>query len=323
MAKVSVIIPIYGVEKYIERCVRHLFEQTLDDIEYIFVNDCTTDKSIDILKYVLKDYENRIPQTRIIHHDVNKGLPQARKTGFQYATGEYVIHCDSDDWPDLNLYESMYNKASVENLDVVVCDRIETDGITERRYKGLTSCDIEKCVWDMMYVKMGWQVWNKMIRREIYTSDIVFPTGGMGEDMVLMLQLFSKSKSIGYVDNYCYYYYINNESMVHLLTRKQCLRNYHQMIENVRLINNYYKRNGLFKYKKGLNHLLFKSKNLIFPLLTEKEYYCEYKNNYRRCDFMTIMDGRAPVKEKLIALLTQMGIFPLPRNKYSNILKNE
>ena len=121
-AKVSVCIPVYGVEKYIERCARSLFEQTMKDgIEFIFVNDCTKDKSIEILEQVLGEYPERKEQVKIIHHEKNKGLVAARKTGLAHATGDYIIHCDSDDWVDLNLYETMYNKAVEVNADVVCC----------------------------------------------------------------------------------------------------------------------------------------------------------------------------------------------------------
>jgi len=118
MPKVSVIIPVYGVEKYIERCIRSLFEQTLDDIEYIFVDDCTPDNSISILRKVLSEYPNREKQVKILHHEKNKGLAQARQTGLKIASGEYIAHCDSDDWVDKDLYKIAHNKAKSESLDV-------------------------------------------------------------------------------------------------------------------------------------------------------------------------------------------------------------
>ena len=87
--KVSVCIPVYGVEKYIERCARSLFEQTMQEgIEFIFVNDCTPDKNIEILERVLAEYPHRKEQTKIIHHENNKGLVSARNTGLTYAVGE-------------------------------------------------------------------------------------------------------------------------------------------------------------------------------------------------------------------------------------------
>ena len=98
MPKVSVIVPVYGVEKYIERCARSLFEQTLDDMEFIFVDDCTKDESIEVLKRVIDLYPVRKDQVKIIHHAVNKGLSRARETGVNAATGDYIGHCDSDDW---------------------------------------------------------------------------------------------------------------------------------------------------------------------------------------------------------------------------------
>ena len=120
--KVSVCIPVYGVEKYIERCARSLFEQTMkDDIEFIFVDDCTPDKSIEVLQKVLEEYPNRKDQVKIIHHEVNKGLTGARNTALKYVSGDYIIHCDSDDWVDKDLYATMYKKAAKENADVVCC----------------------------------------------------------------------------------------------------------------------------------------------------------------------------------------------------------
>ena len=127
MPKVSVIIPVYGVKKYIERCARSLFEQTLDDIEYIFVDDSTPDNSISILRKVLSEYPNREKQVKILHHEKNKGLAQARQTGLKIASGEYIAHCDSDDWVDVHMYEEMYNKAIEEDADVVVCDYVVTN----------------------------------------------------------------------------------------------------------------------------------------------------------------------------------------------------
>ena len=110
MPKVSVIIAVYGAEKYIEKCARSLFEQTLDDIEYIFVDDCTPDKSMDILISVLSDYPNRNNQINIIHNLTNLGLGSTHTIGMKAATGDYLIHCDPDDWVEHNMYELLYNK---------------------------------------------------------------------------------------------------------------------------------------------------------------------------------------------------------------------
>ena len=97
MLKISILTPIYGVEKYIEQCARSLFEQSYASIEYIFVDDCTPDKSIGILQSLLKEYPERAQQVRIIHHDRNRGVGAARQTALMAATGDYLLFADSDD----------------------------------------------------------------------------------------------------------------------------------------------------------------------------------------------------------------------------------
>ena len=98
MPKLSVLVPVYNVEAWIDKCARSLFEQTIDDVEYIFVDDCTSDRSIEILTATLAEYPRRIPQVKIIHHDKNRGLVASRNTALRVATGDFIIHCDSDDW---------------------------------------------------------------------------------------------------------------------------------------------------------------------------------------------------------------------------------
>ena len=146
--KVSVCIPVYGVEKYIEKCARSLFEQTMQDgIEFIFVNDCTKDRSIEILEQVLAEYPHRKEQTGIIHHEKNRGLVAARNTGLLHASGEYIIHCDSDDWVELDMYEKMYLAAKENDADMVYCDYVKemSGDISKPRSGGsaLTAMDLQ------------------------------------------------------------------------------------------------------------------------------------------------------------------------------------
>jgi glycosyltransferase involved in cell wall biosynthesis len=90
--KVSILVPVYGVENYIERCARSLFEQTYENIEFVFVDDCSPDNSIQELEKIIKNYPNRKGQIKIIHHEKNIGLSGARHTAINNATGDFVIH---------------------------------------------------------------------------------------------------------------------------------------------------------------------------------------------------------------------------------------
>lgn len=109
--KISVIVAVYGVENYIEKCVRSLFEQTLDAVEYIFVNDDTPDNSIVILKSVLDEYSERKNNTHIINFETNTGVANARTVGMKLATGKYMIHCDLDDYLEDDALEVLYKEA--------------------------------------------------------------------------------------------------------------------------------------------------------------------------------------------------------------------
>lgn len=167
--KVSVIIPIYKVEPFIERCVRSLMEQILESIEYIFVDDCTPDNSIHILKNILREYPNR--NTQIIHHSQNKGLAAARKTGLAKAKGKYIIHCDSDDWIDKNMYAHMLEVAEKNNADIVACGfkAEKTNNFIEVKYP----YEIETINDILNPNNIGWiygAVWNKLIRKDLYTK---------------------------------------------------------------------------------------------------------------------------------------------------------
>ena len=107
---ISILVPVYNVNLYIERCARSLFEQTYKNIEFIFVNDCTPDNSIDILKTIITSYPEVYDKVKIINHINNKGLSYARNTALQNATGEYIIHIDSDDFIDRNCIKELADK---------------------------------------------------------------------------------------------------------------------------------------------------------------------------------------------------------------------
>lgn len=118
MKKVSILVPIYGVEKYIEQCARSLFEQDYEAIEYIFVNDCTPDHSMEILRRVMDDYAMRKADIHIIEHEHNKGLGAARHTAFRAARGEYIMHVDSDDMLPQGAVRALVEKAMETHADI-------------------------------------------------------------------------------------------------------------------------------------------------------------------------------------------------------------
>lgn len=203
--KISVIVPIYKVEKFIVRCAESLMKQTLDGVEYIFVNDATPDNSMAILQKVISKYPEK--KVIIITHEINKGLPAARNTGLAIAKGEFIFHCDSDDYVDSDMLEQLYNKAKEDDADIVWCDWWLSFARNERYMKQpeyFTSIDALK---GMLSGVMKFNVWNKLVKRKLYTSsNIVFPAGyGMGEDMTMM-RLFARTERVAYLPRALYHY---------------------------------------------------------------------------------------------------------------------
>lgn len=302
MPKVSVIIPVYGVEKYIERCVRSLFEQTLDDIEYIFVDDCCLDRSIEILDNVIKEYPNRITDIKIVHHKENKGLAQARQSGIKVATGEYFVHCDSDDWVDTDLFEKAYNTAKANGLDVVVYNGESTDGIKGEKIKSEYYTTIDKCINAMMHRRMWWSLCNKMFKRTVYCNEIISPSDNMGEDMCLTLQLMTYCKNIGYIDAN-YYYYKNPTSIMKDVGVEKQKASYGQICRNISKVRNFYKQKDLSeKYEKGLNYLEYNASFILYTVLNDAVCRKMWSDNIRRSAFKVFSDSHAVVKERVRAI---------------------
>ena len=246
MPAVSIIIPIYGVEQYIEKCARSLFEQTLEDIEYIFVDDCTTDKSIEILQKVMAEYPLRQPQTKIIRHETNQGLPQARKTGIENSTGEYIGHCDSDDWVDKDMYSSLYHNATKNQYDIITCDLLKT----EQEYTNILSYFAQKpqskeyiftnifsntCLHNLV---------GTLAKRDLY-SNIKIPNTSLYEDLVFTTQLFHHAKSVGYLPKPFYHYIIGSASMTNVVSTDQKIKNLILAKQNFDIILDFLKENNL------------------------------------------------------------------------------
>ena len=120
--KVSIVVPVYNVAPYIEQFARSVFEQTLEDIEYVFVDDCSPDSSMDILLSVLEEYPHRKQKVKIVRHEKNMGIAVTRKDGYMKSTGEYMIYVDSDDYLEPRMLELMYAKAKEHDADMIVCD---------------------------------------------------------------------------------------------------------------------------------------------------------------------------------------------------------
>ena len=325
MPKVSVIVPVYGVEKYIERCARSLFEQTLDDIELIFVDDCTPDKSIEILKNVLEEYPHRKNQVIIHRMEKNSGQAAVRKWGMLNATGDYVIHCDSDDWVDVTMYEKMYNKAIEEGSDVVVCDFYRTDN-KSYRYRSITvPKDIYKdkmlIISKMLIGSDLTSLCTKIVCKDI-CNKIVFPKYNMQEDAYLSLQIFFLSQRVSHVSEALYYYFNNPISISKHPSVESYLKRLHEVCENTNGMIAFAKDNGIYEnLKEAFDCQKLRARNHIVPLTREKIYYKLWKNTYHEIDNTILQNSIIDKKELMQYIFIKIKLYHFLHKVFSIIKK--
>lgn len=272
MPKISVISPVYRVEKFIGKAVESMFSQTLDDVEFIFVDDATPDKSIIIIYEILKQFPNRENQVRIIRHDVNKGLPTARNTGLRAATGTYIFHWDSDDYADSDMLEKMYNHATKGNFDIIWTDWFLTFEKSERYMKQPTYGSPRQALKAMLGGAMKYNVWNKLAKRSLYSDyNILFPDGfGMGEDVTMML-LFARAEKVSHLDK-AFYHYIktNTDAFSHGVDEKH----FKDLHRNILWISENLKLHNTYNFDKEINFLKLQSK---YPLIANTGNIRMYK----------------------------------------------
>ena len=270
--KVSVIVPIYKVEDYIEHCVSSLMEQTLEDVEYIFVDDATPDKSMFVLENTISRYPQRKDNIKILHHSVNQGLPAARNTGLAVATGKYIFHCDSDDFVEHDMLEKMYAAAKENDADFVWSDWFLSYENSELYMKQANFSTPLETLKGLLADAMKYNVWNKLVRRSLYIDNqIQFPAGhSMGEDMTI-IRLASCAKRVAYV-NQAFYHYVktNAEAMTQSFNERHLV----DIRYNVDLTLNFLKEH--FKEDIGQEIAFFKL-NVKLPFLITGDW-----GSYRR-----------------------------------------
>ena len=206
--KVSVIVPFWKVEAFIARCARSLMEQTLQEVEFIFVDDASPDRSAEILREAVAGSGRDV---KILSHPVNKGLPAARNTGLSAACGKYVFHCDSDDYLEPAMLEKLYLAAEAARADIAYCDFWLDFGDTRRLMPARGFGDAATMLREgFLAGTLKYNVWNKLARRSLYEG-ISFPEGhSMGEDMTMMM-LASRAGAVVHVAEPLYHYMKTND----------------------------------------------------------------------------------------------------------------
>ena len=213
--KVSIILPVYNVEKYLSACLDSLLAQTLEEIEIVAVNDGSTDGSLQILQA----YQSLNPEKLFIFSTENHGVSRARNYGFAHSHGEYVWFVDSDDFVEPDACRLLYEKATADGNDLVLFRYYNVDSETGVRKEYIASCHNQNFrVADKPYElpAISPYPWIKFIHRDLFNG-LCFPEGIRFEDLPVAYLLAVTARSIGYVDQ-CFYNYRKNVGFLSRLT---------------------------------------------------------------------------------------------------------
>lgn len=310
MIKVTVVVPIYNVAKYIERCVRSLFEQTLQDIEYIFVNDYTPDNSMDILARMIEEYPTRKSNVLIVNHKTNLGLACSRIDGIKMASGKYIAHCDSDDWVDTDLYEKMYNKAEETGADITICDFQCEYSSNRKPVKIVTNfnCTPRQALENMHNESFYCMVWRAIFKRDFVIQHNLFPLPhvDMWEDTCVTIPAFYYANKIAKVDDTLCHYFINDQSYCANSARPK-------LYENRKVTIRYLEE--FFSDKKDIDvHMLIVFWKILAKsfLLTSSNFDPKrWKQEYKETHPYILSIKSFPYKTRYLYKLTSISTLPI------------
>ena len=245
--KISVIVPVFNCERYIEKCIYSILEQTFEDIEIICVDDCSTDSSFDILKKI-KRLDDRIV---LAHHDKNKGLGGARNTGIMLSNSKYIASVDADDYIEKNMLDVLYRSIKENNSCISVCGykRVSEDGVIldKKIFKNkiISSDDLTFDIFNTSNPAF----WNKLWKKELFVSNnIFFPEKVFYQDLATTPRIYANIKNISFIEECPYYYLVRRTSATMSNTPKHIYDYYavFNILEEFLFENNIYER-----YKKS------------------------------------------------------------------------
>lgn len=236
---ISVIVPVYNIEKYLPRCIDSILNQTYKNWEAIFINDGSTDNSLKILE----EYKKRDERIKIIDKK-NEGSGTARNDGMESSEGEYIAFLDSDDWYEKNFLEKLYNNLIENNSDVVICNpKMTYDDISKNKKINtyfFNEIELNKTPEKILGILAMPVVWNKLYKKDIIVKNkIKFPNYSFCEDVEFLYKIFLYANKVSKIEDNLYNYYQREDSVTKKI-KEESIKQLYQVLKN---IENYIKKN--------------------------------------------------------------------------------
>ena len=232
---ISIIVPIYNAEKYLNKCLKSLINQTKQELEFILINDGSTDNTEEIIK---KYKDSRIKYFK----NKNQGIGKTRNFGISKATGKYIMFCDSDDYYDLSACEILFDKVEKEKLDLAICDfyKVYDNNLLEEKTLSFENTTLQEAP---SILGENLSPWNKIYKRDLITkNNIKFVENLKYEDAPFVAEALDKAKKIGKVDKCLNYYVIHGNSETTVRDEK-CF----DILKIIDIIRNYFKKKDYIK----------------------------------------------------------------------------
>lgn len=311
---ISIVVPIYKVEQYLRQCLDSICLQSYNNIEIILVDDGSPDRC----GKICDEYAEKDSRIQVIHK-VNGGLSDARNAGIDIATGKYIAFVDSDDWIEKTMFENLYNTALKEQADIVCCGRYLTDGehvFSQNFMSNSRSYNRQDAIEEILLGKsLDVAAWDKLYAKELFDG-IRFPVGENNEDIATFYKLIAKANKIAHSGT-CEYYYRNRADSITKIKYRE--RDCKIIIKNIDELELFLKKNypfilpALQRYR-ALNVYCLLNK---YIKSNGKDNSSEYKfllNMFKQVKKYFYSDEMIPKKEKMIAILTEMGGYDLYLN---------
>ena len=290
---VSVIMPVYNAEKYLDRSISSIINQTYDNLEILLIDDCSTDNSYNILK----EYAKKDKRIKVFHNQENQHVSETRNVGIRNSTGKYLYFIDSDDFIDNDYIEHLVNTAEKENADVVVNSEIYKYKY-DKQHSNIILSPFNRIGNNnkILVLKSFLSVCNKIYKKDIQEKyDIFFDnTIKVGEDGIFNIFFFSKSNNIIFISPNSFYYYnkTNNNSILTLAEYKTFFDNTFNVITKT---YHYIKENNLFDKVIGFN--LCDLEVALFSKYFNQEKY----NKDKQIDYQKVRDFILTIKDDVLA----------------------
>lgn len=311
---VSILVPIYNVEKYIGKCLNSLFNQKnihINDIEYVFIDDCGNDKSIKILNEYIQKYLVYGYNVKLIKNKRNYGLAKSRNIAIENSTGHYILHVDSDDYLEPNTLYELLKASENFSMDIILSDVYFDYGKEKKIYHNNVPDNKDDYLSLLLQRKTMFNIWGKLINRSLYLKNNITAIPGInqGEDFSVYPRLVYFAKKIKQINKPLYNYVQTNQNSYSKSINIDAI---HQILYALKINCCFFK--GILS-----NDILYASiltTKISLLICCSKSDYNYINNQYK---FIPILSSKIPLKHKVILILMRLKLYSLVHsvlNKY-------